>query len=134
MTISRRRFIGTALTAGATGLVAKGAMPEGNGDLLLLESHAMRLAIDRATGCLNRIESKDGAWRMRGGGMRLHVPAPDHRFHYLSEHHAAKPHIESDGTEATIRWSGFASERMGKLDIDVREDDPAGWQCSPFQL
>ena len=121
MTISRRQFIGTALTAGATGLITKGAMPEANGDLLVLESHAMRVVIDRATGCVNRIEPKDGAWQMGGGGMRLHVPAPDHRFHYLSEHHAAKPRIESEATEATIRWSGFASERMGKLDIDVRE-------------
>ena len=90
-------------------------------DLLLLESDAMLIAIDRATGCVDRIESKDHAWQMRGGGMRLHVPAPDHRFHYLSEHHVAKPHIESNGTQATITWSGFESERMGKLDIAVKE-------------
>jgi hypothetical protein len=90
-------------------------------DLLVLESAAMLVAIDRVTGCVDRVESKDHVWLMRGGGMRLHVPAPDHRFHYLSEHHAAKPHIDSDSTQATITWSGFESERMGKLDIDVKE-------------
>ena len=107
MTVSRRRFLGTALTAGATGLIVNGkptaaaaALP----DLLVLESDAMLVAIDRATGCVDRVESKDHAWQMRGGGMRLHVPAPDHRFHYLSEHHAAKPRIDSDRTHATITW------------------------------
>jgi hypothetical protein len=90
-------------------------------DLLVLESDALLVTIDRATGCVDRMESKDHAWQMRGGGMRLHVPAPDHRFHYLSEHHAGEPHINSDGTQATITWSGFESERMGKLDISVTE-------------
>ena len=124
MTISRRRFLGTALTAGATGLIVNGkttAAAAAARDLLVLESDAILVAIDRVAGCVDRVESKDNAWQMQGGGMRLHVPAPDHRFHYLSEHHAAKPHIDSDSTQATITWSGFESERMGKLDIDVKE-------------
>jgi len=124
MTISRRRFLGTALTAGAVGFIVNGestAAGAADRDVLVLEGEAMLVAIDRATGCVDRIASKDHAWEMRGGGMRLHVPAPEHRFHYLSEHHAAKPRIDSDGTLATITWSGFDSERMGKLDIDVKE-------------
>src|SRR5215469_1957259 len=124
MTISRRRFLGTAFTAGATGFIVNGetsATAATAHDLLVLESDAILAAINRMTGCVDRVESKDHAWQMRGGGMRLHVPAPDHRFHYLSEHHAAKPHIDSDGTRATITWSGFESDRMGKLDIEVKE-------------
>src|SRR4051812_43770170 len=122
MRISRRRFLGTTLTTGATGLMVSGkAVVAAARDLIVLENDAMLVAIDPASGCIDRIESKDDAWQMQGGGMRLHVPAPDHRFHYLSEHHAAKPQIDSDNTQATITWSGFESERMGKLDIDVKE-------------
>ena len=124
MRISRRKFLGTALTASATGLIVNGkavAAPTAARDLITLESEALLVLIDPATGCIDRIESRQHPWQMRGGGMRLHVPAPDHRFHYLSEHHAAKPHIDSDGRQATISWSGFESERMGKLDISVME-------------
>ena len=81
----------------------------------------MIVAIDRHTGCIDKLESKDGAWKLRGAGMRLHVPAPEHRFHYLTERHAAKPVIESDTNHATITWTGFESDRMGKLDIEVKE-------------
>lgn len=123
MTISRRTFLGAALSAGAQGLIANHPLPlaAAETDLLVLETDAMLVAIDRATGCVARLESKDRAWQMRGGGMRLHVPAPDHRFHYLSEKNAERPHIDSDGASATITWSGFQSDRMGKLDIDVKE-------------
>jgi hypothetical protein len=122
MTISRRNFLGTALSAGVAGFTANcQASAAAPPDLLLLQSDALLVAIDRATGCLGRIETKDHAWQIGGGGMRLHVPAPDHRFHYLSEHQAAKPRIESDNIHATITWSGFESERMGMLDIDLKQ-------------
>ena len=68
-----------------------------------------------------KLESKDQAWKMQGAGMRLHVPAPEHRFHYLNERHAGTPRIESDGAQATITWAGFESDRMGKLDIEVKQ-------------
>ncbi|MGD0729724.1 MAG: DUF6259 domain-containing protein [Terracidiphilus sp.] len=124
MTLSRRKFLGTAFGAGATGLMANAAAAStaaGSPDLLVLENDHALVAIDRETGCVDRLESKDQAWKMRGAGMRLHVPAPEHRFHYLTEHSTAKPRIESDGAHATITWSGFDSPRMGKLDIEVTE-------------
>ena len=124
MRISRRRFLRTTLTASTTGLLVNGkavAAAAPARDLIVLESDAMLVVIDPVTRCIDRIESKHHAWQMRGGGMRLHVPAPYHRYHYLSEHHAAKPHIDPDGTQVTIRCSGFESERMGKLDISVKE-------------
>jgi hypothetical protein len=124
MALSRRRFLGTALTAGASGLVAAPAAAKASPaapDLLALEDESLRVTIDRATGCIVSIESKDGAWKLQGAGMRLHVPAPEHRFHYLTERQTAKPGIDSDATHATIRWSGFHSERMGALDIEVRQ-------------
>jgi hypothetical protein len=124
MPFSRRKFLGTALTAGASGLIAHAAAPaaaENAPDLLVLEDDRMIVAIDRHTGCIDKLESKDGAWKLRGAGMRLHVPAPEHRFHYLTERHAAKPVIESDTNHATITWTGFESDRMGKLDIEVKE-------------
>jgi len=123
MSFSRRKFLGTALTAGATGIIAHAAAPSAAPapDLLVLETPSLLVAIDRNSGCLHRLESKDGAWRLQGAGMRLHVPAPDHRFHYLNETHAAKPQIESDNQQATITWTGFTSDRMGKLDIELRQ-------------
>ncbi len=124
MALSRRKFLGKALTAGASGLIANATAASAaaaSPDLLLLESEHWLVAIDRKTGCVERLESKDQAWKMQGAGMRLHVPAPDHRFHFLTERHAGKPRIESDGTQATMTWTGFESDRMGKLDIEVAE-------------
>jgi len=122
--LSRRKFLGAAVSAGASGLVVNLAAPAAlaaEPDLLLLENDHVLVAINRATGCVERLESKDHGWKLVGGGMRLHVPAPEHRFHYLTEQHGGRPHIASDGTQATITWNGFASERMGKLDIEVTE-------------
>ncbi len=123
MTISRRKFLGTALTAGASGLLAHASTQTvaAGPDLLHLESDSLLVAIDRETGCVNRIESKDHAWKLGGAGMRLHVPAPEHRFHYLTERHTGKPHIESESRQATIVWAGFESDRMGRLDIEVKQ-------------
>jgi len=124
MSYSRRKFLGAALTAGATGLLVNAAAPTAAADtpdLLVLENNHWLVSIDRATGCISKVESKDQAWKMQGAGLRLHVPAPEHRFHYLSERHSKKPRIESDGTHATVIWSGFESDRMGKLDIEVKE-------------
>jgi hypothetical protein len=124
MTLSRRKFLGSALAAGASGLMANAAAAStaaGSPDLLVLENDHVLVAIDRETGCVDRLESKDQAWKMRGAGMRLHVPAPDHRFHFLTERDTGRPGIESDGTHAIITWSGFESSRIGKLDIEVRE-------------
>ncbi len=122
--LSRRKFLGTALTASASGLISHVAAPYAQAatpDLLVLENGHLLVAIDRQTGCVDRLESKQHGWKLRGGGLRLHVPAPDHRFHYLNEHHAGKPHIQSGGTHATIAWIGFESDRMGRLDIAVTQ-------------
>ncbi len=122
MALSRRKFLGTALTAGASGLIVNAATASAaTPDLLVLENDRLIVAIDRETGCVAKLESKDQAWKMQGAGMRLHVPAPEHRFHYLTERHAGKPRIESDGVQATITWTGFESDRLGKLDIEVRQ-------------
>jgi hypothetical protein len=122
--LSRRKFLGGALIAGASGLIVNLAAPPAAAaepDLLVLENEHLLVAINRETGCVDRLESKDMAWKLKGGGMRLHVPAPEHRFHYLTEQHGGKPRIASDGAQATITWNGFTSERMGKLDIEVTE-------------
>ena len=124
MAVSRRKFLGTALTAGASGLIANpvaACSAQSPPDLLVLENERWRVAIDRATGCVASLESKSEGWRLDGAGMRLHVPAPEHRFHYLTEKHTKAPAIRSAGASAEITWNGFESERMGKLDIEVRE-------------
>ena len=124
MTVSRRGFLEAALTAGAAGLIPTLAQAQADAtpqDLLVLQNGSALVAIDRATGCIARLESRDGAWKMQGAGMRLHVPAPDHRYHFLTEAHTGKPRIESDAINATITWSGFNSARMGKLDIEVEQ-------------
>jgi hypothetical protein len=122
MAFSRRKFLGAALSAGASGLMVGADAPTAAAaDPLILENEHLLLAIDRETGCVDKLESKDQAWKLQGAGMRLHVPAPEHRFHYLTERHAARPKIESDGKQATIAWSGFESDRLGKLDIEVKE-------------
>jgi len=90
-------------------------------DLLTLENDHLLVAINRQTGCVDKLESRDQSWKLRAGGLRLHVPAPDHRFHYLTEHHGGKPRIESGSNHATIAWNGFESDRMGRLDIDLTE-------------
>jgi hypothetical protein len=136
MTFSRRKFLGTALTAGASGLIANIALPTSKAaaaGMLVLENDLLLIEISRETGCVEKIESKDHAWKLRGAGMRLHVPAPDHRFHYFTERNTGKPRIESEGTKATITWAGFESDRMGKLDIEVSESirlDGAGARFS----
>ena len=124
MALSRRKFLGVALTAGASGLMVNAAAPGAVAaapDLLLLENDHWLVAINRETGCVDTLESKDQAWKLQGAGLRLHVPAPEHRFHYLTEHHAPKPRIESGSSDVAITWSGFESDRMGKLDIEVKE-------------
>ncbi|MGA9062588.1 MAG: DUF6259 domain-containing protein [Terracidiphilus sp.] len=124
MALSRRKFLGTAFTVGASGLIAHASSArtdEAAPDLLKLENDRMLAAIDRQTGCIVGLESKDSAWKLQGAGMRLHVPAPEHRFHYLTERDATSPRIEEQGNHATITWTGFASDRMGKLDIEVKE-------------
>jgi hypothetical protein len=123
MTFSRRKFLGTALTASVSGLIAPASAQTAAAgpDLLNLESDSLLVSIDRKTGCIDRIRSKDGAWKLQGAGMRLHVPAPDHRFHFLTERHSKPSSIERAIKHATITWSGFESDRMGKLDIEVKQ-------------
>ncbi len=124
MTVSRRRFLGTALTAGASSLIVNrtaAGQATAAADVLVLENEHWRIGIDRATGCVTSLASRDRAWKMQGAGLRLHVPAPEHRFHYLSEKETGKPHIDADEREAAITWSGFHSERMGELDIQVKQ-------------
>jgi hypothetical protein len=123
MTYSRRKFLGAALTASASGLIAHAATQAAatEPDLLGLESDSLLISINRQNGCIHRIESKDDAWKLEEAGMRLHVPAPEHRFHFLTEKQAGAPHIESDGSQATITWTGFESDRLGKLDIEVKQ-------------
>src|SRR6185437_10042392 len=123
MAVTRRKFIGASMVAGATGLITHASPSDAAPipDLLVLESEQLRISIDRNTGCVRELASKDRKWTLQGAGMRLHVPAPEHRFHYLSEQNASKPHIQSDGRHATLTWSGFKSDRMGMLDIEVKQ-------------
>jgi hypothetical protein len=88
---------------------------------LAIENDHLAIAIDRRTGCVDRLESKDGSWKLKGGGMRLHVPVPDHRYHYLTERNTETPEIESEGKLAVITWRGFQSDRVGKVDIEVKQ-------------
>src|SRR6266700_5775478 len=102
MALSRRKFLGFALTAGASGLIMDGAASTSaaaSPELLALESEHLIVSISRETGCVVKLQSRDQAWNLEGAGMRLHVPAPEHRFHYLTESHAARPRIESDHTQ-----------------------------------
>ncbi|MFP5208976.1 MAG: DUF6259 domain-containing protein [Acidobacteriota bacterium] len=124
MPSSRREFLGSALAASASGLVANAATPAAAqvaaGRLVLQNEHLL-VVVDRETGCVEKLESKDGAWKMRGEGMRLHVPDPEHRYNFVTERNAVRPTIDVDGNQATITWRGFQNERMGKLDIEVKE-------------
>lgn len=123
MSISRRKFLGTALTAGSAGALLNPGLKAGSAAAkpLVLENDRLLIAINRETGCVDRLESKDQIWKLRGGGLRLHIPAPGHRLHYLTERNAGSPGIESNGQGAVITWPGFQSDRLGKLDIEVRE-------------
>jgi hypothetical protein len=118
MALSRRKFLGTALTVSASGLIVDCAATRATAetrDLLVLDSEHVVVTLSRETGCVVKLGSKDQAWNLEGAGMRLHVPAPEHRFHYLTERHAGKPRIEADNKQAIITWMGFESPRMGKL-------------------
>ncbi len=114
MTLSRRKFLGTALTAGASGLMVNAATASAaisTPDLLVLENEYLTVAIDRETGCIAKLESKDQAWKMQGAGMRLHVPAPEHRFHYLTERQPASRGLSR--TARTRRSRGPALKATG---------------------
>lgn len=123
MALSRRKFLGTALTTGVSGLIVNRTASIGaaSPDLLVLGNEHLLVTLSRETGCVIALTSNDQVWKLDGAGMRLHVPAPDHRFHYLTERHVGRPGIESDDTHAVITWAEFASQRMGKLDIEVKE-------------
>src|SRR5579863_5865947 len=124
MSLSRRKFLGTALSVSASGLIVDSVGSRAAitpAELFVLESERLVVTMSRETGCVARLESKDQAWHLEGAGMRLHVPAPEHRFHYLTERHAGKPRIEADNKQAIITWVGFESPRMGRLDIEVKE-------------
>jgi hypothetical protein len=124
MSVSRRSFLSAALTAGASSLVASGTSLRARAaepDVVTLENESLLVTVDRATGCVHTLESKDGAWKIQGAGMRLHVPAPDHRFHFLTEAHTSRPQIDADKNGTAITWKSFESARMGKLDIEVKE-------------
>lgn len=132
MPLSRRSFLSTALTASASGIVAASAAPRAAAaepDLLTLENQHWTVVLDRLTGCITTLENRTQGWKFRGAGLRLHVPATDHRFHYLSEKQASAPRIDAGNDHVSITWVGFTSERMGKLDIEVRQsirlDGPA---------
>ena len=73
MSILRRRFLGSALTASAVEVLlhageerAVAETPE----LLAIENDHLAIAIDRRTGCVDRLESKDGSWKLKGGELR----------------------------------------------------------------
>ena len=124
MPISRRGFLGTALAASASGLVTGAAAPAATptaAGRLVLENEHLLVVIDRETGCVENLESKDGAWKMRGGGMRLHVPAPQHRFNFVTESNAGRPAIDQQDSLATITWRGFENDRLGNLEIEVKQ-------------
>ena len=53
--------------------------------------------------------------------MRLHVPAPEHRYNFVTESNTGRPVIDSGGNQVTITWSKFENGRWGKLDIEVKE-------------
>lgn len=124
MRFSRRKFLGATLAAGAAELIgsrARGDVSSTGRSLLALENEQVLVRIDRATGCVEKLECKDGTWSMQGAGMRLHVPAPEHRFHFLTENNFGQPKIAVDERQATVTWNGFKSPRMGQLDIKVKQ-------------
>lgn len=121
---SRRKFLSNVLAAGASGCVVNLNAQSINiapPNVLTLENDHWHLTLDKKTGCIAKLESKTQGWKVQGAGMRLHVPAPEHRFHYLSEQQASEPYIESSRNQVDIIWRGFVSERMGKLEIEVKE-------------
>ena len=124
MTISRRQFLGTALTASASGLLlntAEPTMSAETSDRVSITNDHLLIEVNCATGCLNRFESKHHGWTLKGAGMRLHVPAPNHRYHFLNEKSTGRPVIESNGNDLAITWHGFQSERLGLLDIEIKQ-------------
>lgn len=124
MPISRREFLGTALVVSASGFAAGGTSPAAAAATTgrhVLENEDLLVAIDQETGCVERIESKDGAWKLRGGGMRLHVPAPERRYNFVTEKDASRPAIDLEDDQAAITWREFENKRLGKLDIEVKE-------------
>ena len=124
MAISRRTFLGTSLAASASGVLQGARKIEAEAsapDLLVLENDQISISLNRQTGCVESLVAIQQDWKLRGAGMRLHVPAPDHRYHYLTERNAGPPAIESTANGATVTWAGFNSDRLGKLDIEVKE-------------
>ena len=103
ISFSRRKFLGTSLTAGAAGLLGNIASPSSadtSPDMVILQNDQIRVSILSESGCVQELATKDGAWKLQGAGLRLHVPAPDHRFHYLSERSTNKPLIEADDKQS----------------------------------
>ena len=124
MAISRRTFLGISLAASASGVLEGARKIEAEAsapDLLVLENDQVAISLNRRTGCVESLFAKQQDWKLRGAGMRLHVPAPEHRYHYLTERNAGPPAIELSANSATLTWTGFNSDRLGKLDIEVKE-------------
>ncbi len=134
MPLSRRKFLGTALTAGASGLIVNAATPSATAappDFLVLENDRLTVAIDRETGCIARLESKDQAWKMQGAGMRLHVPAPEHRFHYL-DRDASRASRELIQTRRTRQLPGTALKATEWASSILKSKSLSGLMERPF--
>ena len=122
MGVDRRTFIGASMALAATRLDARTI---GASSLVTLENARLRIDFDRARGTILGIIDKQSGWRVRGqrdaAALRLHVPLPERRAHFLTEADAKRVRVEpsADGTAVRLTWSAFESPIAGALPITV---------------
>ena len=97
-------------------------------DLFYVTGDGIQLAIDRCTGALARVESKETGWRVTdrydlAAGFRLLIPLPGRRNNLAYGEQQDPPEIQpgSSGEEITLYWRQVRSEHGGEHPISVTQ-------------
>lgn len=108
-------------------------------DCLHLADQGIRLAIDRRTGAIARLESTETGWRVQGrpelaAGFRLLIPLPGRRNNLAYGEHQEPPEVQQvAGSEIVLSWRQVRSRHGGRHPIGVTQRIRVGQRRAIFE-